>query len=236
MTVKLYEVGGCVRDELMGTKSNDVDFAVEAESYETMRLYLVGMGFKIYIEKPEFLTIRAQVPTGHKLRERTKDADFVLCRKDGPSSDGRRPDYVEAGTIFDDLARRDFTVNAIARDEDGNLIDPYNGREDCLDKVLKFVGNPHDRILEDGLRILRGFRFIVTKGLRPDYYTNVALYCDVAKRLKGVSEERIREELNKMFAYDTIETLALLKGFPETMLRGIFKGKLRLDVTTKGVK
>jgi len=233
MNVKLYEVGGCVRDSLLGLDSKDVDFAVEATSYESMREYLINNGFVIYIEKPEYLTIRAKVPNGHKLRERTKDADFVLCRKDGPSSDSRRPDYVEAGTIYDDLARRDFTVNAIARDIDGNLIDPFNGVEDCKNKILRFVGNAHDRILEDGLRILRGFRFIITKGLHPTRLTRRALYSDVPQRLSGVSEERIMEELNKMFAFDTLGTLRIFDSLTPATLKAFFKNKLRLEATMK---
>jgi len=122
-----FEVGGCLRDEFKGIPSKDVDFAVEAPSFEAMRDELIEDGFEIFEERPEFFTIRAKVPKGNPLEDRTRVADFVMCRKDGPSSDGRRPDFVEPGTIFDDLARRDFTVNAIARNAiTGEIIDPHS--------------------------------------------------------------------------------------------------------------
>jgi len=107
--IKLFEVGGHVRDGLLGIKSKDIDMAVEAPSWEAMREFVKHNTKKIFLEKEEFLTIRAM---GHDGLPK----DFVLCRKDGAYSDGRRPDTVEAGTIFDDLARRDFTVNAIAKE------------------------------------------------------------------------------------------------------------------------
>ena len=234
MTVRLFEVGGCIRDELLGLKSKDVDFAVEAESFGAMRDYLITEGFKIYIEKPEFLTIRAMVPEGHKLRERAKDADFVLCRKDGPTIDGRRPEFVEPGTIMDDLARRDFTINAIARDVDGQFIDPFCGVADCERRILRFVGDPRERIKEDGLRILRGLRFILTKDLDPELDTEIAIFTtDLEEALRSVSAERIREELNKMFRHDTIGTLSLLRAFDLGSLDSIFKDGLRLESTLK---
>ena len=162
--MQVYEVGGCVRDSLLGIPSKDVDFVCVAASYAAMRTWMVGQGFKLWLEKPEFVTIRASVPQNHPLRARTRDADFVLARRDAPSSDGRRPDWVEAGTLADDLARRDFTVNALARGEDGVIIDLFGGRDDLAAKTLRFVGEPMARIREDGLRVLRGFRFMVTKG------------------------------------------------------------------------
>lgn len=215
MTVRLFEVGGCVRDELLGKPSKDVDFAVEAPSFDIMERHIKGMGLRIFLSKPEFLTIRAGVPKGHKLRERCKDADFVLCRKDGPSFDGRRPEFVEAGTIIDDLARRDFTVNAIARCvETGDFVDPHGGQEDLDKRVLRFVGNPRERIREDGLRVLRALRFSVTKGLKMSHDTTAALTLELAAdMLVGTSTERVREELDKMFAHDTLAALTLLEEF-----------------------
>src|SRR5690606_30256826 len=113
--IQMFEVGGCVRDDLLGIPTKDVDFTVVAPSFDAMRDHLIREGFRIHVESPEFVAIRAGVPEGHPLRERTKDADFVLARKDAPTGDGRRPDFVEPGTLMDDLARRDFTVNAMAR-------------------------------------------------------------------------------------------------------------------------
>ncbi len=80
--MNIFLVGGAVRDEIMGRQPNDQDFAVEAESFEAMKQDIIAQGGKIFQEKPEFFTIRANMPG-------IKGADFVLCRKDGPSSDGR---------------------------------------------------------------------------------------------------------------------------------------------------
>lgn len=214
MTVKLFEVGGCVRDKLLGVPSKDVDFAVEAESFEAMEQHIKAEGLKVFLSKPEFLTIRAGVPKGHPLRARCKDADFVLCRKDGPTTDGRRPDSVEPGTIFDDLARRDFTVNAIAVDvQSGEVIDPHGGAADLEARRLSFVGNPHARVEEDGLRLLRGLRFSLTKHLT--IAEPLAFRGDVKHLLRSVATERISDELNKMLAASTICTLVLLEEFWE---------------------
>lgn len=211
MTVRFYEVGGCVRDRLLGQQPKDVDFAVEAPSFSAMRETLLTQGFKVYLEKEEFLTIRAGVPEGHPLRQRTKDADFVLCRKDGVYKDGRRPETVTPGTILDDLARRDFTVNAMAMDEEGNLLDPHGGEQDLKQCVLAFVGDPLERIREDGLRVMRGLRFYVTKGLIPDHETWADLTgVEAADMLAKVSKERVREELEKMLAHDSEQSFKVL--------------------------
>lgn len=214
--IRIYEVGGCVRDDLMGIPTKDVDYVVIATSFEAMKQYIEDQGFKIFLAKPEYGTIRAAIPEGHTLRQRCKEADFVLARKDGPSTDGRRPDYVEPGTLFDDLARRDFTVNAIAKDPfTGEYIDPHGGMDDIFARELNFVGDPMQRIKEDGLRVLRALRFAVTKGFDFGGPTEEALFTlDTAEMLKSVSVERVREELEKMFKHDTLATLKYLKTFP----------------------
>lgn len=236
-TTAFFEVGGCVRDELLGLPTKDVDFAVVAPSFDAMRDALTAERFTIHTENPEFFTIRCGVPAGHRLRERCKDADFVWARVDGPSSDGRRPDWVRSGTLADDLARRDFTVNAMARDMagSGEIIDPHGGREDLAHMTLRFVGDPVRRLQEDGLRVLRGLRFIVTKGftLAPGHDDIFASHL-AADMLAKVSTERIREELERMLAHDTPHTLRLLHSFP-MLTRVMFDGgSLRLSATMKG--
>lgn len=229
MTIRLFEVGGCVRDELLGLASKDVDFAVEAPSFEAMEEHIKAEGLKIFLSKPEFLTIRAGVPKGHKLRERCKDADFVLCRKDGPTADGRRPEFVEPGTIFDDLARRDFTVNAIARCvESGELIDPHGGQDALRLRLLEFVGDGEERIKEDALRILRGIRFSITKGLT---IGEPFLFNDHIP--ESVSTERVREELNKMLAHDTMAALKIFEDFPILRESVFRRPDLSLEATMK---
>lgn len=233
--IKLFEVGGCLRDELLGLPSKDIDFVCEAPGFEAMKLHLEEMGLKIFLSKPEFATIRCGIPEGHPLRSRCKDADFVLARRDGPTADGRRPEYVEPGTLADDLARRDFTINALARCPlSGDIIDHHNGREDLSKRVLRFVGDPIKRIEEDGLRVLRGFRFSITKKLVIEPLTDAALRSATSTRMLAcVSIERVREELEKMFAYDTLGSLQLLGSLSKDLQLAIFRDNLRLSATLK---
>jgi tRNA nucleotidyltransferase (CCA-adding enzyme) len=238
------EVGGAVRDKFLGVNSKDVDFvAVPTHKFDTaddafnaLVAHLKETGFKVFLETPQFFTVRAQVPDGHPLKERTNVADFVLARKDGPSSDGRRPDFVLPGTLMDDLQRRDFTVNAMAI-LDGELIDPFGGKQDLDNRLIRFVGNPMDRIAEDGLRVIRALRFLITKsGFTLEQETFRAINSNfAAEMLMKVSVERIREELEKMFFVDSVGTMKLLfQVFSLNSLQdAIFRDGLRLQPTLK---
>lgn len=230
--IKTYLVGGSVRDELCGIQPKDFDYAVEAESFDAMLSWIKERG-KVFLVKPEFLTVRAHLKDG-------EPADYVLCRKEGSYSDGRRPDVVEPGTIFDDLARRDFTCNAIARSEDGTYLDPHGGREDLSNKVLRCVGKAEDRFSEDALRMLRAIRFSITKGLSMDNEILDCFYDSfLLEKLKNnISSDRKRDELEKCFRFNTkltIETLSYL-GAETSLLSAIFdcpNNKIWLLPTTK---
>ncbi len=231
--MKIYEVGGTVRDDLMGRKPRDIDYAVEIGSFDELQTTLKDMGFTFYAVRPEFLTIRALAPKDSKTKQlniKNSVVDFVMCRKDGPSADGRRPDFVEPGTILDDLARRDFTINAIARDVDtGELIDPYGGEDDIKNRRLRFVGDPATRISEDGLRVIRALRFYITLDLIVDPTTLKLILSPFASHmLASVSIERIREELEKMFGYNTIASLHLLGTAPMFFRDAVFRDGLKL--------
>jgi tRNA nucleotidyltransferase (CCA-adding enzyme) len=204
---KFYIVGGCVRDMLLGVKSKDIDYAVEAESFDAMRQAIIDRGGKIFLESPEFFTIRAQVPEHG-------GCDFVLCRKDGVYKNGRHPEDVTIGTIYDDLARRDFTMNAIAIEESTQkIIDPHNGVESISCRVIRTVGNPLDRFKEDRLRVLRAIRFSVQKNFSISRMTADAMsYLDTTA-FKSVSTERIREELFKAFSANTFATIAYISRY-----------------------
>lgn len=227
----------------MGLSSKDVDFSVVARkglfgdvesAFAALEAHLRKREFTIFESRPEFLTVRARVPKGHALAARTTVADFVLARKDGPYSDGRRPDFVLPGSLENDLERRDFRANSVARAIDGTLIDPFNGVQDIRDRKLRFVGDPYQRIKEDGLRTIRGLRFQITKGFTPDPETYAALRSDLAiEKLECVSKERVREELNKMFRASTFDSLLLLQTLPDEMLKTIFSCGLRLESTLK---
>lgn len=206
MTVQIYKVGGAVRDEFLGVKSKDIDFAVEAQSFDHMRDYIAARG-KIFLEKPEYFTIRAKLDG--------VDADFVLCRREHGYTDGRRPDAVTIGDIYDDLSRRDFTVNAIAiRVSDGEVFDPHSGVRDIAKRVIRCVGNAEDRFSEDSLRMIRAVRFAITKGFEMDWSIQNTLHDRaMLSKLENVSKERIREELNRCFRHDTLATMKMFERF-----------------------
>lgn len=240
--MKLYKVGGCIRDELLGLKSKDIDFSVDlsdedvpgvVEGFMFMRDYMNDNGYTIFDEQPGFVTIRAKFPKDSP--ESGTDADFVLCRKDGPYSDGRRPDWVDLGTIEDDLARRDFTVNAMAQPLGSDeIIDLFGGKQDLEDRLIRFVGDPRQRIVEDALRVMRAFRFCVTKKFRLEAETKAALRSIAsANLLKEISEERRAAELDKMFKTDTVGTLDLLATLPRPLVEAMFAGRVRLTPTLK---
>lgn len=207
MTIKAYKVGGCVRDQFLGLSSKDIDFAVEAPDFETMLRWIKERG-KVFLSQPEYWTVRAHL-------QGNQPADYVLCRKDGQYSDGRRPDSVEPGTLHDDLSRRDFTMNAIAQDEDGSYIDPFDGRGDIGRRLIRCVGTPQERFSEDALRMLRAIRFSITKHFALDEEIVKALsdvnLCD--KLTHNVSTERKMDELMKCFKHDTLVTIVVLNQF-----------------------
>jgi tRNA nucleotidyltransferase/poly(A) polymerase len=245
---EFFEVGGAVRDSFLGLRSKDIDYTVVDkwadvlpvtvdESFEGLENFLGEEGFKIFLSTPEYLTIRAQFPKDHPVHALHPDsknltADFVLARCEGPYSDGRRPDWVRPGTLEDDLARRDFTVNAVARTIHGEIIDPHGGVSDLEHMALRCVGRAEDRIKEDALRSLRAVRFVITKG----FFLNVELQ-DILQAswlpdmLSSISAERKREELDKCFKTDTIKTLDLLWSFSPEFLHAVFSDGLRLKPT-----
>ena len=198
-TFKTYLVGGAVRDEMLGLPCKDLDYVVLAPSFDAMRDALLADGCKIFVEKPEFLTIRAKHPT-------LGCVDFACARTDGIYSDGRRPDSTGIATdIVQDLSRRDFTVGAMARDiETNELIDPFNGQKDLANRVLRAVGNPNDRLMEDKLRAFRALRFATTKHLTMSFPVREAIFnLSLPSDYDSVSTERIYEEILKMFRCDS---------------------------------
>lgn len=215
--IQFFEVGGAVRDAIMGRQSSDVDFTVIAPSWEALLARLQDDGFRIWQVREQFFTVRAGIPECHPLRSRARDADFVWARKEGPYSDGRRPDWVLPGTLEDDLARRDFTMNAIARDTaTGEFIDSHDGMRDIDRRIIRAVGNPMERILEDALRVARGLRFGVAFEFAFNIHTWVAMTSyAAADALAKVSTDRRREEVNKMLDANQDSALSMLARLPE---------------------
>ena len=224
---KVYLVGGKIRDRILGVPSKDMDYSVEAESFDAMREFIVSNGGMIFLETPEYATIRARLDNNV--------SDYVLCRKDGSYSDGRHPDSIEAGTIYDDLARRDFTMNAIAQDvKSGDYVDPHNGIYDISRRYIQCVGNTEERIKEDYLRLIRAARFSVTKNMVID--SELDLMINNSKMLDNMimstSIDRIREEVYKMFVYDTPTSFEFMQDRPN-FRDAIFSVGIWLLPTTK---
>lgn len=244
MKYKLYEVGGKVRDYFLGLSSKDVDYSVviedrhhyssPREAFDTFSRTLVKEGFEIFLETPDVFTIRAKFPKDHKY---SGVADFVIARKEVSYGKLSRKPNVVLGTLEDDLLRRDFTVNAMAIDDEGNLIDLFNGAQDLRDGVLRTPSDAAISFNSDPLRILRAMRFAITKDLLwSDEIIDAIKLFDSKRMSKLVSNERIREELFKMFKSDTIKSLDLLVWIGEhnkNLYSAILNSDIRLEPTMK---
>lgn len=225
---KIFKVGGCVRDGLLGVKTKDIDFTfvlddlnkTVEEGFKEMEQWMIDEGFTIFLSVPEMFTIRAKFPSNHKFAK--LDADFVMARKEVGYVEGTRRPILELGTLEDDLIRRDFTVNAMAEDEDGNLIDLFHGQIDLKRMVLITPKAPQITFGEDPLRIIRAIRFAITKGFSLTYLDYTITNFDYEGKMGVVSIERIREELLKCFKHDTLETIKMLDYFP-ALKQYIFK-------------
>ena len=229
---RFYEVGGKVRDEILGLVSKDVDYvAVPSEDllkdvssahtmFGVLEGYLKSEGFEIFLVTPDCFTIRAKFPKDHKYQG---VADFVMARKEVGYIPGTRQPMVVPGTLYDDLERRDFTLNALAKDDDGKIIDFFNGMEDLKNGILKTPLDCRVTFDDDPLRILRAIRFSITKGFKMSAKMALVIqYYNYLERMPVVSAERIREELFKCFKHDTYETIQMLNEFP-TLKYYIFK-------------
>lgn len=215
MEYRLYEVGGKLRDEALGLKSKDVDYSVELvgfegsieEAYKAFCKQITSEGFDIKIEHPESLTVRALFPKEHQY---SGVADFVIARKELHYPAGSRRPVCVLGTLYDDLVRRDFTVNALARGEDGEVIDLFGGFRDLHLKVLRTPTEPAQSFKDDPLRIIRAMRFCITKGFTLSQDTKEAIQEFGILGLRKVSVERVKDELEKCFKHDTVATLNYL--------------------------
>lgn len=219
---KFYQVGGSVRDEILGMKSKDIDYvAVPSEDllkdvnsaeimFGVLESHLKESGFEVFLVTPDCFTIRAKFPKEHKYQG---VADFVMSRKEIGYVEGTRTPIVVPGTLYDDLQRRDFTLNALAKDSEGNIIDYFDGLWALENRLLITPLDAHITMLDDPLRLLRAFRFSITKGFRisPRIWETCLMDGVVDKLEKVVSQERIREEVLKMMKHDTIKTLELFE-------------------------
>lgn len=182
-----YAVGGCVRDQLLGLEPQDFDLCTSALPEQTQQVFcdrdLVLSGLK-------HGTVGVIFPEGV--------VEITTYRTEGGYTDSRHPDWVRfVDRVEEDLARRDFTVNAMAWSPSRGLKDPFGGAEDLKQGVLRTVGNPTDRFREDALRVLRGARFATRYRLQPEDRTYEAML-QLAPLMEGLARERVFSELCKL--------------------------------------
>ena len=184
-----YAVGGCVRDSLLGRTAHDWDLCTSALPQQVMELFGAEQCIPTGLQHGT-VTIKY----GGQLYETT------TFRTEGSYTDGRHPDAVQfVPDVREDLARRDFTINAMAYNEAEGLVDPFGGQADLQNGLLRAVGEPQQRFTEDALRILRLYRFAARFGFALDVATARAAR-QLAPHLDCISAERIQEELAKLLA------------------------------------
>ena len=184
-----YAVGGCVRDSLLGRTAHDWDLCTSALPQQVMELFGAEQCIPTGLQHGT-VTIKY----GGQLYETT------TFRTEGSYTDGRHPDAVQfVPDVREDLARRDFTINAMAYNEAEGLVDPFGGQKDLQNGLLRAVGEPQQRFTEDALRILRLYRFAARFGFALDAATARAAR-QLAPHLDCISVERIQEELAKLLA------------------------------------
>lgn len=185
---KAYLVGGAVRDIFLNKNPSDWDIATNATPQDVMRIFkfVVPTGFEHGTVTVHFMN---------------KEIEVTTFRTESGYSDGRHPDKVNyAATIEEDLSRRDFTMNAIAVNlKNYEIIDPFHGRRDIRKKIIRTVGNSHERFMEDGLRPIRAIRFSskLNFSIQKSTYSEI-FEDDVQKKISSISVERFRDEFMKM--------------------------------------
>ena len=182
-----YAVGGCVRDACLGRNPHDYDLCTGALPAQTEAVF---RDFRLVLAGEKHGTVTVITEDG--------PVEITTFRTEGGYRDNRHPDWVKfVPDIQGDLARRDFTVNAMAYSPMRGFADPFGGREDLRNHVLRAVGDPEARFREDSLRILRGVRFAARFGLTPEEHTMQAMLSQ-AGLMENLARERVFEELCKL--------------------------------------
>ena len=193
-----YAVGGCVRDACLGLTPQDYDLCTAALPEQTEAVFA---GRKLVLAGKKHGTVGVVTDCGV--------VEITTFRTEGAYRDNRHPDWVAfVPAIEQDLARRDFTVNAMAYSPNRGFADPFGGREDLKKRLLRAVGDPARRFREDSLRILRGARFAAKYGLRVEKATWEAMVAQ-SPLMDNLARERVFEELCKLLPLLTVETMDL---------------------------
>lgn len=188
---EMYIVGGCVRDMLLKKIPKDFDLVVNG-NLDIIEEELRQNGWKIDGAGKQFFVLIAS--------KDNQQFEIAMFRKDGTYTDGRRPDFVEVGTIYEDAERRDFTINSLYMNPwTQQVIDPTgNGLKDIENKILRFNGKAKERISEDKLRIMRCYRFSLQLGFEIEKKALKACRTYFEAMTKEVSATRIMNEVEKM--------------------------------------
>lgn len=205
-----YFVGGCVRDVLNGKRPHDWDIATQAMP-EQMKNAISYKSFDTGIAHGTVTFVNGDEPY-----------EVTTFRSDGKYSDGRRPDSISfVASIKKDLARRDFTMNAMAYSPKIGFVDPFGGFSDLRNGLLRGVGDAKERFCEDGLRIMRALRFAATHNVKIEPDTASAMH-EVSYMLENVSEERITSEWMRMLAASDGQHLAsIIDEFSDVVITAI---------------
>lgn len=197
-------VGGCVRDLLRGETPHDWDLATSAFPDEMKRVFAGERILETGLRHGTLTLLFDSVPV-----------EITTFRSDGSYSDGRRPDAVAfSRRLEDDLARRDFTINALCLGEDGGIIDLFGGREDLARGIIRCIGDPRERFGEDALRMLRALRFAAAFGFSIEERTARAML-DLLPRLRLLAAERVHSELQRLLCAPDMARVLL--GYPEAV-------------------
>jgi poly(A) polymerase len=193
---RVYLVGGSVRDELIGRPHKDVDLTTDATPDQTRRVLSGTRPDGLYDVGARFGTIGAV----YQLGDQRLEVEVTTFRSEAYQPGSRKPAVAFGRSLEEDLARRDFTINAIARDLlSGELLDPFGGRRDLEARRVRAVGRPEERFAEDPLRMLRGVRLAVELGFEIEPTTSAAIAAQ-AGELATISRERVAEELHRVIA------------------------------------
>lgn len=189
-----YAVGGCVRDALLGLKPLDWDLTTNARLDDLIKIFPEAQ-----ILSEDYSVVRLDFTTSND-DDKNPIVDIATFRSENNFEKYGKPSEVTfVDKIEDDLSRRDFTVNAMADNPQRKFVDPYNGRADVKNKIVKIIGDPDVRFTEDPIRIMRGIRFAAEKGFTIEENTLEAMKRH-AYRLMEVSAEKVRDEFKKIMA------------------------------------
>ncbi|EHL13685.1 hypothetical protein HMPREF9625_01974 [Oribacterium parvum ACB1] len=189
-----YIVGGCVRDGILGRDPEDWDITTIAKPDEIKRIFSHTVDTGI-----EHGTVTVLVPP-EEVERGIRSFEVTTYRIDGEYTDHRHPNAVSfTGSLEEDLARRDFTINAMAYHMERGIIDPFHGQEDLEKKIVRAVGKAKDRFAEDALRMMRGIRFSAQLDFSLDEEAYLGIE-SLKESLENVSKERIAVELWKLLA------------------------------------